>query len=224
MIIFKDVVKNYILGDEEIHALDHVDFHIKENEFVGIIGPSGSGKSTLMNIMGCLDVVSSGEYFLDGLAIEQYGQNELAAIRNEKIGFVFQSFNLLNRMTIEENIELPLIYQGVSQGERKERVRDALEKVELWDRRSHTPNKISGGQQQRTAIARAIVTEPSLILADEPTGNLDTKTGRKILDIFNGLYEEGKTIVLITHDKDTAATTKRQMSIIDGKMTEGMIW
>lgn len=224
MIIFKDVVKNYMLGDEEIHALDHVDFSIHENEYVGIIGPSGSGKSTLMNIMGCLDVVSSGQYYLDGLAIEQYDQNELAAIRNEKIGFVFQSFNLLNRMTIEENIELPLIYKGVPQAERKERVRAALEKVELWDRRSHTPNKISGGQQQRTAIARAIVTEPSLILADEPTGNLDTKTGRKILDIFNDLYEEGKTIVLITHDKDTATSTKRQISIVDGKMTEGMIW
>ena len=224
MIIFKDVIKNYILGDEEIHALDDVSFSIHENEYVGIIGPSGSGKSTLMNIMGCLDVVSSGEYFLDGLAIEEYGEDQLAAIRNKKIGFVFQSFNLLNRMTVEENVELPLIYQGIPQNARKEKVRTALEKVDLWDRRTHTPNKISGGQQQRAAIARAIVTEPSLILADEPTGNLDTKTGKRILEIFGDLHKDGKTIVLITHDKETAAATNRQLSIIDGKMTEGMIW
>ena len=224
MITFKDVVKNYQLGDEEIHALDHVTFDINENEYVGIIGPSGSGKSTLMNIMGCLDTATSGEYYLDDLAIEQYGEDALASIRNKKIGFVFQNFNLLNRMTVEENVELPLVYQGISPGARKEKVKSALEKVGLWERRSHTPNQISGGQQQRTAIARAIVTNPSLILADEPTGNLDTKTGNKILEIFNNLYEEGKTIVLITHDKKIAEATKRQLSMVDGKMTEGMIW
>ena len=224
LIELRDVRKIYRLGEVEIRALDGISLEIFEGEYAAIVGPSGSGKSTLMNIMGCLDVVSSGEYFLDGLAIEEYGEDQLAAIRNKKIGFVFQSFNLLNRMTVEENVELPLIYQGIPQNARKEKVRTALEKVDLWDRRTHTPNKISGGQQQRAAIARAIVTEPSLILADEPTGNLDTKTGKRILEIFGDLHKDGKTIVLITHDKETAAATNRQLSIIDGKMTEGMIW
>lgn len=222
MIKFKDITKKYELGDEEIVALNHVNVKIEEGEFIGILGPSGSGKSTLMNIMGCLDVASSGDYFLDGQSIEEYGEDQLAGIRNQKIGFVFQNFNLLNRMSIEENIELPLIYQGIPQKKRHEMVEAALEKVGLLDRRKHTPNKISGGQQQRAAIARAIVTEPSLILADEPTGNLDSKTGKEIMDLFLKLNQEGRTIVLITHDKDTAEKTNRQVQIRDGELTEGI--
>jgi putative ABC transport system ATP-binding protein len=224
MITFDNVTKDYILGDEIIHALNNVKLDIQDGEYVGIFGPSGSGKSTLMNIMGCLDTVTAGEYILDGQSIEEYGEDELAQIRNKKIGFVFQNFNLLNRMTIAENVELPLIYRGIPVQERKDKVKEALEKVELWDRRNHTPNKVSGGQQQRAAIARAIVTEPALILADEPTGNLDTKTGTKILDIFEGLHSEGSTIVLITHDRSTAEKTGRQISIIDGKISEGTVW
>ena len=192
MIRIKDLSKYYRIGDEEVHALDHASLHVSPGEFVGIIGPSGSGKSTLMNIIGCLDVADSGEYLLDGIPIENYSENELAHIRNRKIGFVFQSFNLIPKLTAEENVELPLIYQGIKKDERTERVAAALERVKLGKRANHFPTELSGGQQQRVAIARAIVTRPSLILADEPTGNLDSKTTVEIMDIFHELHSQGQ--------------------------------
>ncbi len=220
MIRIKDLSKYYRVGDEEVHALDHACLHVAPGEFVGIIGPSGSGKSTLMNIIGCLDVADSGEYLLDGIPIENYSENELAHIRNRKIGFVFQSFNLIPKLTAEENVELPLIYQGIKKEERTERVAAALERVKLGKRANHFPTELSGGQQQRVAIARAIVTRPSLILADEPTGNLDSKTTVEIMDIFHELHSQGNTIVLITHDDSVAAQAGRRVRILDGHLTE----
>ena len=220
MIRIKDLSKCYRIGDEEVHALDHASLHVAPGEFVGIIGPSGSGKSTLMNIIGCLDVADSGEYLLDGIPIENYSENELAHIRNRKIGFVFQSFNLIPKLTAEENVELPLIYQGIKKEERTERVAAALERVKLGKRANHFPTDLSGGQQQRVAIARAIVTRPSLILADEPTGNLDSKTTVEIMDIFHELHSQGNTIVLITHDDSVAAQAGRRVRILDGHLTE----
>lgn len=220
MIRIKDLSKYYRIGDEEVHALDHASLHVSPGEFVGIIGPSGSGKSTLMNIIGCLDVADSGEYLLDGIPIENYSENELAHIRNRKIGFVFQSFNLIPKLTAEENVELPLIYQGIKKDERTERVAAALERVKLGKRANHFPTELSGGQQQRIAIARAIVTRPSLILADEPTGNLDSKTTVEIMDIFHELHSQGNTIVLITHDDSVAAQAGRRVRILDGHLTE----
>lgn len=220
MIRIKDLSKYYRIGDEEVHALDHARLHVSPGEFVGIIGPSGSGKSTLMNIIGCLDVADSGEYLLDGIPIENYSENELAHIRNRKIGFVFQSFNLIPKLTAEENVELPLIYQGIKKDERTERVAAALERVKLGKRANHFPTELSGGQQQRVAIARAIVTRPSLILADEPTGNLDSKTTVEIMDIFHELHSQGNTIVLITHDDSVAAQAGRRVRILDGHLTE----
>lgn len=220
MIRIKDLSKYYRIGDEEVHALDHASLHVSPGEFVGIIGPSGSGKSTLMNIIGCLDVADSGEYLLDGIPIENYSENELAHIRNRKIGFVFQSFNLIPKLTAEENVELPLIYQGIKKDERTERVAAALERVKLGKRANHFPTELFGGQQQRVAIARAIVTRPSLILADEPTGNLDSKTTVEIMDIFHELHSQGNTIVLITHDDSVAAQAGRRVRILDGHLTE----
>ena len=220
MIRIKDLSKCYRIGDEEVHALDHASLHVAPGEFVGIIGPSGSGKSTLMNIIGCLDVADSGEYLLDGIPIENYSENELAHIRNRKIGFVFQSFNLIPKLTAEENVELPLIYQGIKKEERTERVAAALERVKLGKRANHFPTELSGGQQQRVAIARAIVTRPSLILVDEPTGNLDSKTTVEIMDIFHELHSQGNTIVLITHDDSVAAQAGRRVRILDGHLTE----
>ena len=220
MIRIKDLSKCYRIGDEEVHALDHASLHVSPGEFVGIIGPSGSGKSTLMNIIGCLDAADSGEYLLDGIPIENYSENELAHIRNRKIGFVFQSFNLIPKLTAEENVELPLIYQGIKKDERTERVAAALERVKLGKRANHFPTELSGGQQQRVAIARAIVTRPSLILADEPTGNLDSKTTVEIIDIFHELHSQGNTIVLITHDDSVAAQAGRRVRILDGHLTE----
>ena len=220
MIDIQDLSKVYLVGDERVRALDHATLHIYPHEFVSIIGPSGSGKSTLMNIIGCLDVADGGKYLLDGLPIEAYSENELARIRNQKIGFVFQSFNLIPKLTAEENVELPLIYQGVKKPERMERVSAALKRVELEKRANHFPTELSGGQQQRVAIARAIVTRPSLILADEPTGNLDSKTTLEIMDIFHELHRQGNTIVLITHDDAVAAQAQRRVHILDGKLTE----
>lgn len=221
MIELIDVCKVYTIGTEKVWALDHASMRISKGEFVSIIGPSGSGKSTLMNIIGCLDTSDSGIYRLDGIEIDDYTENELAKIRNRKIGFVFQSFNLVSKLTAEENIELPLIYQRVSKAERKRRVNEALCRVSLENRAKHFPTELSGGQQQRVAIARAIAASPSLILADEPTGNLDSKTGRDIMDIFQELHSGGNTIVLITHDNNVAAQAQRRIHILDGKVREG---
>lgn len=220
MIVFNDVSKVYQIGGEKVHALDHANMHISQGEFVSIIGPSGSGKSTMMNIIGCLDVADTGEYILDGQSIERYSEHELARIRNRKIGFIFQNFNLIGKMTAEENVELPLIYQGIHAAERKKRVQEAMEKVELVSRMKHKPSELSGGQQQRVAIARALVTNPSLFLADEPTGNLDSKTGEEIIRIFNELHSQGNTIVLITHDEKIAGQAKRKIRIFDGYVEE----
>lgn len=220
IIEMKDVSKVYSIGGEEVHALDHASLTIREGEFVAIIGPSGSGKSTLMNIMGCLDVADSGDYLLDGQAIEKYSDDELAKIRNKKIGFVFQNFNLLTRMTAFENVELPLIYQGVNGTERKRRAMEALEQVGLSSRSMHKPTELSGGQQQRVAVARALAAKPSLILADEPTGNLDSRTGDDIMNLFCQLNSEGITIVLITHSEKVAAQAKRRIRIMDGRVAD----
>ena len=220
MIDLKDICKVYLVGDERVRALDHATLHIYPHEFVSIIGPSGSGKSTLMNIIGCLDVADAGTYLLDNLPIEAYSENELARIRNQKIGFVFQSFNLIPKLTAEENVELPLIYQRIPRAERARRVKAALERVNLLHRAKHLPTELSGGQQQRVAIARALVTNPSLILADEPTGNLDSKTSQEIMDIFHELHQQGNTIVLITHDNDVAKQAQRAIHILDGQIRE----
>ena len=220
MIDLRDISKVYLVGDERVRALDHASLHIYPKEFVSIIGPSGSGKSTLMNIIGCLDVADAGAYFLDGLPIEAYSENELAKIRNEKIGFVFQSFNLIPKLSAEENVELPLIYQGVKRSERHARVKEALIRVGLEKRAQHLPTELSGGQQQRVAIARALVTKPSLILADEPTGNLDSKTSKEIMEMFHELHAQGNTIVLITHDNDVAKQAPRSIHILDGRVRE----
>ena len=220
MIDIQDLCKVYEVGGERVRALDHATLHIYPKEFVSIIGPSGSGKSTLMNIIGCLDTADAGTYRLDGQPIEAYSEKELAAIRNRKIGFVFQSFNLIPQMTAEENVELPLIYQRVPRAERAGRVKAALERVQLANRAKHLPTELSGGQQQRVAIARAIVTDPKLILADEPTGALDSKTSREIIDIFHELHRQGNTIVLITHDSGVAKQASRSVHILDGQITE----
>lgn len=220
IIEMRDICKTYHIGGEDVHALDHASLTIHEGEFVAIIGPSGSGKSTLMNIIGCLDVADSGEYLLDGQAIEQYSDDELAKIRNRKIGFVFQSFNLLSRMTARENIELPLIYQGISAGERHARAQEAIERVGLSARAGHKPTELSGGQQQRVAVARALATRPTLLLADEPTGNLDSHTGSDIMNLFCELNEAGNTIVLITHSEKVAAQAQRRIRIMDGRVEE----
>ena len=220
MIELKNISKIYHIGDEEIRALNNASMHIYPGEFVCIIGPSGSGKSTLMNIIGCLGTADEGEYILDGLPIEDYTENELAKVRNQKIGFVFQSFNLIPKLTAAENVELPLIYQGVGKAERKKRIEAAIARVHLENRTQHYPSELSGGQQQRVAIARAIATEPSLILADEPTGNLDSKTTKEIMDIFHDLHHQGNTIVLITHDNDIAKQGSRTIHILDGEVRE----
>lgn len=220
MIILDDVCKFYQVGDERVRALDHATLHIRPHEFVSIIGPSGSGKSTLMNIIGCLDIADAGTYQLDGMPIESYSENDLAKVRNKKIGFVFQNFNLIAKLTAEENVELPLIYQGVPKAERVERVKAAMEKVGLTKRAKHLPTELSGGQQQRVAIARALVTEPALVLADEPTGNLDSNTSKEIMEMFHELHKQGNTIVLITHDNDVAKQAPRSIHILDGKVTE----
>ncbi len=220
MIQLKDICKFYQVGEDRVKALDHVSLHIRPKEFVSIIGPSGSGKSTLMNIIGCLDVADAGTYLLDGMPIEEYTENQLAKVRNEKIGFVFQSFNLISKLSAEENVELPLIYQKVPKAQRQERVKAALDRVGLLKRAKHLPTELSGGQQQRVAVARALVTRPSLILADEPTGNLDSRTTREIMDMFHQIHEQGNTIVLITHDNDVAKQASRSIHILDGQLTE----
>ena len=220
MIDLKDITKVYQIGDEKIYALNHVDLHIAPQEFVSVIGPSGSGKSTLMNIIGLLDTADAGVYTLDGIPINEYSENALAGVRNRKIGFVFQNFNLIAKLSAEENVELPLIYAGTPVRERSRRVEQALEKVGLSSRAKHMPTELSGGQQQRVAIARALVTDPSVILADEPTGNLDSHTSAEIMEILEELNDQGKTVVLITHDNDIAKRAKRSIHILDGTLSE----
>ena len=220
MIVFEDVSKIYHIGDAEVHALDHASINIEDGEFVSIVGPSGSGKSTMMNIIGCLDVADSGRYLLDGMPIEDYSESELAKIRSKKIGFIFQNFNLIGNLTAEENVELPMVYQKVPREERKKRVEEALERVQLGARKKHKPNELSGGQQKRVAIARAIASRPSLFLADEPTGNLDSATGKEIMKLFHELHEQGNTIVLITHDESVAEQASRSIHILDGKVLD----
>jgi putative ABC transport system ATP-binding protein len=210
--------KTYVMGGTEVHALHGVTFEILRNEYVAIMGPSGSGKSTLMNLIGCLDTPTQGQYWLNGQLVSQLDDDTLAHIRNKEIGFVFQTFNLLARATALHNVELPLIYSGVSARDRTERARKALEMVELTDRMHHKPNELSGGQRQRVAIARALVNAPSIILADEPTGNLDSATGEEILRLFERLHSEGNTIILVTHDRDVANYAHRVISIRDGKI------
>ena len=223
MIDLKDISRVYQMGSEKVYALNKACLHIEPGEFVSIIGPSGSGKSTLMNIIGCLDTADSGTYLLDGIPIQDYSERALARVRNRKIGFVFQSFNLIPKLTAEENVELPLIYQGVPRAERRDRVEAALARMELQRRAKHLPTELSGGQQQRVAIARAIVTNPSLILADEPTGNLDSRTSEEIMEVFRELHSQGNTIVLITHDNDVARQAERIVHIRDGKLSEGAL-
>lgn len=218
LIEITNLYKTYTVGDNEVHALNDVSLRIEEHEFVAIIGPSGSGKSTLMNIIGCLDTATSGSYKLNDLEIGEYDDNGLSEVRNKTIGFVFQKFNLLGKLSALENVELPLVYQGVGSKERLERAKQALTMVELQNRMKHTPLELSGGQQQRVAIARAIITNPPLLLADEPTGNLDSHTGTEVLKILHRLNEEGRTVVLITHDPNVAAQAKRIIHISDGKI------
>jgi putative ABC transport system ATP-binding protein len=213
-----DLWKTYVMGSEEIHALKGVSIKIERGEYVAIMGPSGSGKSTLMNLIGCLDTPSRGSYLLNGKQASQMNDNELARIRNEEIGFVFQTFNLLPRASALRNVELPLVYAGVQAKDREQRAKAALEKVELATRMSHKPNEMSGGQRQRVAIARALVNNPSILLADEPTGNLDSKTGLEIMALFARLHEAGNTIVLVTHEPDVAAHAHRSIHIRDGQV------
>ena len=214
----KELWKSYVMGAETIHALRGVSISIERGEYVAIMGPSGSGKSTLMNLIGCLDTPSKGSYLLNGKQVSQMNDDELARIRNEEIGFVFQTFNLLPRATALHNVELPLIYAGVKGKQRAERANQALDKVELSDRKTHRPNEMSGGQRQRVAIARALVNNPSILLADEPTGNLDSKTGIEIMNLFARLHEGGNTIVLVTHEADVAAHAHRTIHIRDGQV------
>ena len=216
----RDLWKSYVMGSEEIHALSGVTLSIERGEYIAIMGPSGSGKSTLMNLIGCLDTPSKGSYLLNGKQVSQMNDDELARIRNEEIGFVFQTFNLLPRATALHNVELPLVYAGIPAHERLDRARAALQKVELGDRITHRPNELSGGQRQRVAVARALVNDPSILLADEPTGNLDSKTGVEIMALFERLHHAGNTIVLVTHEADIAAHARRVLHIRDGKIED----
>jgi putative ABC transport system ATP-binding protein len=223
IITIENIAKIYQVGMEEVHALRDVSLTIDKNEYVAIMGPSGSGKSTLMNILGCLDTPTKGLYTFSGNNVSDMNDNELAAIRNREIGFVFQTFNLLPRSNALHNVELPLIYAGVAKEERRERAKDALSKVGLENRMDHKPNELSGGQRQRVAVARALVTNPSIILADEPTGNLDTKTGEDIMGLFENLYNQGNTIILVTHEEYIAEHAKRIIRLRDGLIEKNEI-
>src|ERR1041385_5219644 len=218
LIEMRELTRVYQLGPQEIYALRGVDLVIENGEYVAIMGPSGSGKSTLMNIIGCLDRPTNGRYLLDGIPVESMDDDELAAIRNKKIGFVFQTFNLLARTTALQNVELPLVYAKIPRVERRELAEEALAAVGLQDRMNHQPNELSGGQRQRVAIARALVNKPSLLLADEPTGNLDSQTGREILDLFRDLHSRGNSIIMVTHEDDVAREAKRVIHIRDGRI------
>ena len=220
LVEIRDICKIYNPGENEVKALDHVSLTIHENEFVAIIGQSGSGKSTLMNMLGCLDVPTNGSYFLHGQDVSHMSDNELSDVRNKEIGFIFQGFNLIAGLTALENVELPLIYRGVGKKERLRLANTALNKVGLEDRKTHRPSEMSGGQQQRVAIARAIAQAPPIILADEPTGNLDSGSSKEIMEILKKLHEEGRTVILITHDNGIAGQAKRIIKIIDGKIVQ----
>ena len=218
MIALRNITKRYRMGDEEVMALAGVDLDIGRNEYVALVGPSGSGKSTLMNIIGCLDTPSTGSYLLNGRDTAQLGEVELAGVRNREIGFVFQSFHLLPRMTVLQNVMQPLVYRGMPAAERKRRAVESLEKVGLGNRQGHRPNELSGGQRQRVAVARALVGEPSLLLADEPTGNLDSRTSREIMALFDELHAQGQTVLVVTHEPDIAAHCRRTVRIGDGRV------
>lgn len=220
MIDLRNITKTYDMGSVQVEVLRGITMHVDEGEFIAIVGPSGSGKSTLMNMIGCLDTPTTGEYYLDGKEISTYNEKQLSKIRNKKIGFIFQKFNLLPKLTALENVELPLIYGGMNQKERRQRSIDALEKVGLSDRMKHKPTELSGGQQQRVAIARALAGNPPVLLADEPTGNLDSKSGCDVMDLIKQLSKEGKTIVLITHDSDLAMEAKKIITIKDGLLVQ----
>ena len=221
MIRMRNIRKIYSTGKVEVEALRGIDLEIEENEFISIMGPSGSGKSTLMNLMGCLDTPTSGEYFLDGQKVENLSPNQLAEIRNQKVGFVFQSFNLLTYATAFENVEVPLIFAGVSSRKRRKRAEELLEQVGLKDRADHKPTELSGGEMQRVSIARALANQPRLILADEPTGNLDSVSGKEIVDLFEDLWKQGHTIIVITHDNEISTRTKRIIKLKDGLIIDG---
>ncbi|HLN57007.1 MAG TPA: ABC transporter ATP-binding protein [Thermoanaerobaculia bacterium] len=220
LIDIRDITKVYEMGEEKVHALSGVTLGVERGEYLGIMGPSGSGKSTLMNLIGCLDTPTSGSYVLNGSEVARMTDDELAAIRNQEIGFVFQTFNLLPRTTALQQVELPLVYSGLSRRERRERAARALEAVGLADRMSHHPNELSGGQRQRVAVARALVNNPSILLADEPTGNLDSQTGNEIMALFDELNSRGNTIVLVTHEEDIAAHAHRIVRLLDGKIRD----
>ena len=221
MINMRKIRKIYSTGKIEVEALREIDLEIDENEFVSVMGPSGSGKSTLMNLMGCLDTPTSGEYFLDGQKVENLSPNELAEIRNQKVGFVFQSFNLLPYATAFENVEVPLIFAGVPSRKRRKRAEELLERVGLKDRADHKPTELSGGEMQRVSIARALANQPRLILADEPTGNLDSVSGKEIVDLFEDLWRQGHTIIVITHDNEISSRTQRIIKLKDGLVIDG---
>jgi putative ABC transport system ATP-binding protein len=223
MITTHDLWKTYVMGEEEIHALRGLSINIDKGEYVAIMGPSGSGKSTLMNLIGCLDTPTKGSYLLNGKEVAEMNDDDLARIRNEEIGFVFQTFNLLPRATALHNVELPLVYAGVSSKDRQLRAMQALEKVELTSRSTHRPNELSGGQRQRVAIARALVNNPSILLADEPTGNLDSKTGEEIMAVFSRLHQGGNTIILVTHEADIAAHAHRVIYVRDGQVEKDVV-
>jgi putative ABC transport system ATP-binding protein len=218
VILTHSLTREYVMGAEVVHALRGVDIQIRKNEYVACMGPSGSGKSTLMNLIGCLDTPTAGEYWLNSQKVSDLSDDQLARIRNKEIGFVFQTFNLLPRADSLHNVELPLIYAGLGAKERRQRAARALERVGLADRMDHRPNELSGGQRQRVAIARALVNEPSILLADEPTGNLDSATGNEIMALFRELHDTGQTIVLVTHEHDIAAHARRQIHLLDGKI------
>ncbi|HUP65184.1 MAG TPA: ABC transporter ATP-binding protein [Thermoanaerobaculia bacterium] len=220
LIEMKDLVRVYEMGGEKVYALRGVNLTVDPGEYVAVMGPSGSGKSTLMNIVGCLDSPTSGSYLLDGISVDTMDEDQLAAVRNKKIGFVFQTFNLLARTSALHNVELPLIYARMPRAERRERAEQALIDVGLSDRMTHQPNELSGGQRQRVAIARALVNRPSLLLADEPTGNLDSKTGREILDLFRDLASRGNSIIIVTHEEDVASEAQRAIHIRDGVVAD----
>jgi putative ABC transport system ATP-binding protein len=216
MVVLNDIKKSYHLPSREVEVLKGITLEIKRGEFISIMGPSGSGKSTLLNLIGCLDRPTAGEYLLEGISINTLSGNKLAEIRNKKIGFVFQSFNLIPRLSAIKNVELPLLYAGVSVDERHKKARELLNKVGLSERGDHMPNELSGGEQQRVAIARALINEPAIILADEPTGNLDSKTGQEIIEIFKAIHAEGAAVIMVTHERDIAGQAERIITIKDG--------